>query len=69
MPIKLLKKKKKKKINQSINQGSQTLTLFKGRKSRFDTLFRADKSYKGPFSTVLINRTFLVFCVGVDTAI
>ena len=57
------------RIGVSINQGSQTVTLFKGRKSRFDTLFNAHKSYKGPVSTVLINRIFFVLRVGVDTEI
>ena len=63
----------------SITRGSQTLTLFEGRKSRFDTLFKARTSNKGPFkiallnlktciqacSSVLINCIFFVLRVGV----
>ena len=68
------------RIGVSINQGSQTLTLFKIRKLRFDTLLKAHTSYKGPFkmallnlktciqacSTVLINRIFFILCIGIS---
>ena len=39
-------------IGVSINQGAQTLTLFEGRKSIFDTLFKAHTSNKGPFKSL-----------------
>ena len=51
-------------------QGSQTLTLFKGRKSRFDTLSKAqNRRVVQACITVLIDQIFLVLRVGVDTAI
>ena len=64
-------------------QGSQPLTLFKGRKSRFDTLFKAHtrynyitvplklnlKTFIQACSTVLTDHMLFVLRVRVDTAI
>ena len=51
-------------------QGSQTLTLFKGKKSRFDTPFKAqNRRVVQACSIVLIDQIFIVLRFGVDTSI